>query len=128
MIGKIKLLVKTEIKLKPKTLLFQLLKLKTVRVNQSDFRANHSTDACAYLSQLSTIIWKGAEKDFPYCYVLTDLQKAFDNVDHLISLRKMNCIGFSETSSGWFKYTLTARTFFASLFYLFYNWDSLHAK
>ena len=35
--------------------------------------------------------------------ILTDLQKAFDTIDHDILLEKMHCLGFSEPTIQWFR-------------------------
>ena len=43
--------------------------------------------------------------------ILTDLQKAFDTVNHDILLKKMEFIGFSEETTKWFKSYLSNRKF-----------------
>ena len=43
--------------------------------------------------------------------ILIDLQKAFDTIDHDILLQKLNAIGFSNHTIGWFKSYLSNRLF-----------------
>ena len=43
--------------------------------------------------------------------ILIDLQKAFDTVNHNILLKKLECIGFSEETTKWFKSYLSNRKF-----------------
>ena len=43
--------------------------------------------------------------------ILTDLQKAFDTVNHNILMTKMEFIGFSEETNKWFKSSPLNRTF-----------------
>ena len=43
--------------------------------------------------------------------ILIDLQKAFDTIDHDIFLKKLNCLGFSDTAISWFKSYLEDRYF-----------------
>ena len=43
--------------------------------------------------------------------ILIDLQKAFDTVNHDISLKKMEFIGFTEETTKWFKSYLSNRKF-----------------
>ena len=43
--------------------------------------------------------------------ILIDLQKAFDTVDHEILLRKMNYLGFAESTINWFRSYLENCTF-----------------
>ena len=43
--------------------------------------------------------------------ILTDLQRAFDTVNHDILLQKMKFIGFSEEATKWFKSCLSNRKF-----------------
>ena len=41
--------------------------------------------------------------------ILIDLQKAFDTIDHNIFLKKIKCMGFSESAIGWYKSYLEDR-------------------
>ena len=43
--------------------------------------------------------------------ILIDLQKAFDTIDHDILLQRLNAIGFSNHTIGWFKSYLSNRLF-----------------
>ena len=43
--------------------------------------------------------------------ILIDLQKAFDTIDHEMFLKKIKCMGFSESAIGWYKSYLEDRYF-----------------
>ena len=43
--------------------------------------------------------------------ILTDLQKAFDTIDHKILIEKMKCMGFSNDVTKWFESYLSKRMF-----------------
>ena len=43
--------------------------------------------------------------------ILIDLQKAFDTIEHKLLLKKMNYIGYAESTINWFKSYLADRTF-----------------
>ena len=47
--------------------------------------------------------------------ILTDLQKAFDTLDHDVLLKKMECVGFKKPVIKWFKSLLSNRKFFVSI-------------
>ena len=47
--------------------------------------------------------------------ILTDLQKAFDAIDHDILLKKLSAIDFSNHTNGWFKSNLSNRLFRVNL-------------
>ena len=68
---------------------------------QSGFQKNHSTDSC--LTFLYDKILKGFDKGLITGMILVDLQKAFDTIDHVILLKKLSAIGFSNHTIGWFK-------------------------
>ena len=61
---------------------------------QLSFQKKHSTNTC--LGHLTDKIATGFEKGLFTGMILTDLQKAFDTVDHQIFLKKMKYIGFSK--------------------------------
>ena len=42
--------------------------------------------------------------------ILTDLQKAFDTIDHDVLLQKLYAIGFSKCTANWFKSYLSNRS------------------
>ena len=76
---------------------------------QSGFRKNHSTDLC--LSFLYDKILKGFDKVLFTGMILTDLQKAFDTINHEILLGKLQAIAFSEKTVAWLKWFLSDRAF-----------------
>ena len=76
---------------------------------QSGFRKNHSTDL--FLTFLYDEIFKGFDEGLMTGMILIDLQKAFDTNDHDILLQKLNAIGFSNHTIGWFKLYLSNRLF-----------------
>ena len=47
--------------------------------------------------------------------ILIDLRKAFDTIDHKIFLKKLNCLGFSETTIAWFRSYLDNRYFIVNV-------------
>ena len=59
---------------------------------QSGFRANFSTDSC--LVQLTDFILRGMDKVFHTGMIPVHLQKAFDTLDHIVLLSKLDCIGY----------------------------------
>ena len=61
---------------------------------QSGFRGNHSNRLM--LSYLNDKILQGFDSGKITGMILIDLQKAFDNIDHEILLKKMIYIGFSK--------------------------------
>ena len=79
------------------------------------FTKNHSTDFC--LSFLNDKILKGFGQGLITGMILTDLQKAFDTIDHDINcmLQKLYAIGFSKHSVNWFRSYLINRTFLVNL-------------
>ena len=48
-------------------------------------------------------ILKGFDKGLMTGMILVDFQKAFDTIDHDKLLKKLNAIGFSNHTIGWFK-------------------------
>ena len=74
---------------------------------QSGFRKNYSTDTA--LSYLSDKILSAFDKGLFTGMILIDLQKAFDTIDHDIFLKKLQCLGFSETAIAWYRSYLTNR-------------------
>ena len=62
---------------------------------------------CLYF--LTDKILKGFDKG-----LLTDLQKAFDIIDHEILLQKLKAIKFSESTIKWFKSYFSERIFLAN--------------
>ena len=67
---------------------------------QSGFRKYYSTDTC--LSYLNNKIKIGFEQGLMTGMILTDLQKAFDTIDHDILSEKMHYLGFFEPTIQWF--------------------------
>mgnify|MGYP001795459600 FL=1 len=80
---------------------------------QSGFRNNHSTNFC--LSFLSDKILSGFDSGLLTGMILIDLQKAFDTINHVILLQKMEIMGFSKKSIDWFESYLGNRTFLVSI-------------
>ena len=76
---------------------------------QSGFNKNHSTDLC--LSFFNDKILTGFDKGLFTGVILTDLQNAFDTINHEILLGKLHAIGFSEKTVAWFKSYLSDRAF-----------------
>ena len=76
---------------------------------QSGFQKKHSTDFC--LSYLNDKILKGFDWGMMTGMILTDLQKAFDTIDHDVLLQKLYAIGFSKRTINWFKSYLSNRSF-----------------
>ena len=80
---------------------------------QSGFRRNFSTDS--YLSYLSNKIASGFESGLHTGMILTDLQKAFDTIDHEILINKLEFLGFSKNVILWFELYLSVRKFKVNL-------------
>ena len=55
------------------------------------------------------------DKGFHTGTILVDLHKAFDKLDHIVPLQKMECIGFKESVIKWFQLYLSKRKFFVTL-------------
>ena len=75
---------------------------------QSGFIDKYSTDTC--LIYLTDHIRKQTDIGNYTGMALLDLQKAFDTVDHQILLDKLNAMGASNTSIGWFRSYLCNRS------------------
>ena len=73
---------------------------------QSGFRGSFSTDTC--LTHLTDHIHNQTSCGNFTGMVLIDLQKAFDTVDHVILLKKLEAMG--ESSVDWFRSYLSGRT------------------
>ena len=76
---------------------------------QSGFQKNYSTNTC--LGHLTDEITTGFEKCLFTGMILSDLQKAFDTIDHQILIKKMKYLGFSKNVIAWFKSYLSERKF-----------------
>ena len=74
---------------------------------QSGFRPKYSTDTC--LIHLTDFIKFQMDKENAVGMVLLDLQKAFDTVDHSISLAKFEAMGLSNDIVKWFQSYLSGR-------------------
>ena len=75
---------------------------------QFSFRKNH-------LSFLNDKILKGFDDGLETGMILTDVQKAFDTINHDIRLKKLSIIGFSDHTIKWFQSYLSNRTFMVNL-------------
>ena len=80
---------------------------------QSGFRKNYSTNTC--LGHLTDKITTRFEKGLFIGMILIDLQKAFDNIDHQILLKKIKYLDFSKSTITWFKSYLCERKFKISI-------------
>ena len=67
------------------------------------------------LCYLSDKILKGFNKRMMTVMTLTDLQNAFDTIDHDLLLEKLYVIGFSKHTVNWFKSCLSNRFFLVNL-------------
>ena len=67
---------------------------KLLYTYQSGFRANHSKKTCLSCLTDMTLIY--AENGKQNGMILTDLQQAFDSLNHKILLDKMTCLGFLD--------------------------------
>ena len=73
---------------------------------QSGFRKNHLTDS--FLTFLYDKILKSFDEGLMTGMILIDL---IDTIDHDILLQKLNAIGFSNPTIGWFKSYLSNQLF-----------------
>ena len=80
---------------------------------QLGFRKNYFTNTC--LGHLTDKITTGFEKGLFTGMILSDLQKAFDTIDHQILLKKMKYLGFSKNTITWFKSCLCEQKFKISI-------------
>ena len=81
--------------------------------NQFCFRHGRSTITHAVLDQLSYIYEQLDKNNYVFSLFL-DVKKAFDSVDHKISLSKLKHYGIRGTCYNWFKLYLTDRTQYIS--------------
>ena len=80
---------------------------------QSGFQGNHSRNLC--LSFFTDKVLKGFDESLLTGMILTDLQKAFDTIDHENLLQKLKAIKFFEITIKWFKSYLSERTFLVNI-------------
>ena len=76
----------------------------------TDFSLVFEKTANTCLGHLADKIATRFEKGLFTGIVLVNLQKAFDNIDHQILLKKMNYLGFSKNTVTWFKSYLCERS------------------
>ena len=76
-------------------------------------KTNHSTNPC--LTSLYDKILKVFDNAWMSDMIPTNLQKAFDTIDHDIHLKKLSAIGFSNHRIGWFKSYLSIQLFKVNL-------------
>ena len=84
--------------------------------HQCGFRNGYSTNHA--LISLTEMMRQALDGDKFACAVSTDLQKAFDTVDHGILLSKLNHYGVRGASYQWFKTYLTGRQQYTTIAHL----------
>ena len=80
---------------------------------QFGFRPKHSTSHALIL--LTDKIKEAIDKGFHCCGIFLDLCKAFDTVDHVIFLEKLEYYGIRGTTLKWFSSYLTDRRQYVSV-------------
>ena len=80
---------------------------------QFGFRQQYSTSHA--LINITKNIRKALDNRNIGCAVFIDLQKAFDTVDHLMLLAKLNHYGICGVSDDWFKSCLSNRNHYVSI-------------
>lgn len=75
---------------------------------QSAYRRNHSTQACI-IRMLDDVRYAADLRKITVS-VFFDFSKAFDRVDHLTLIRKLNNLNFSDSALRWIHSYLTGRT------------------
>ena len=88
-------------------------KNKLIFNKQFGFRSKHSTSHA--LISLTEKIRKSIDEGKLSCGIFIDLQKAFDTVDHLILLEKLNHYGIRGLTNNWFKSYLCQRQQYVSI-------------
>ena len=73
----------------------------------SGFRTNRSTEF--FLGLLKDFLLTGMDRQMHASMILLDLQKAFDTLDHIVLLEKMNFFGFRTSAIKWFESYLSNR-------------------
>ena len=86
---------------------------KCLYKNQFGFRKNHSTIHA--LIDLTEDIREALDKNEFAVGIFIDLQKAFDTVDHIILLKKLDHYGIRGVANLWFQSYLTNRLQFVSI-------------
>lgn len=74
---------------------------------QCGFRRNHSTESATIA--FSDFIRRGIDQDLLTGAVFIDLRKAFDSVDHVTLVNKLESYGLMNTELDWFRNYLTDR-------------------
>ena len=80
---------------------------------QSGFRTNHSTNLCLLFSAYKVL--KSSDERVLTGIILTELQRAFDIINHEILFKKLKAMGFSEGCIAWFQSYFSKRIFFVSI-------------
>ncbi|CAB3992224.1 Hypothetical predicted protein [Paramuricea clavata] len=80
---------------------------KCLSVHQSGNRKLHSTETLNLF--ISDKILKSMDDKEVVAVILLDLSKAFDSIDHVLLLKKLQVLGVSDDALCWFKSYLTGR-------------------
>ena len=80
---------------------------KLLHPQQFDFRKDHSTEHA--IAQLVDPIFESFENDKYTVGIIIDLSKAFDTVNHIILLKKLEIYGMTGANLAWFRSYLTNR-------------------
>ena len=91
-----------------------LNKTKVIYNLQFDFRQQYSISHA--LITITENLRKALDDENLRCRILVDLQKAFDTVDYQILLAKLNHYEIRGVSNDWFKYCLSNRNQYVSIY------------
>ncbi len=80
---------------------------KCLSVHQRGNRKLHSTETLNLF--ISDKILKSMDDKEVVAVILLDLSKAFDSIDHVLLLKKLQVLGVSDDALSWFKSYLTGR-------------------